>query len=136
MTSPFDAAMRVADISIAATFGELILVTPRLPFARHAPVMDIDREETAVRGVFTLVGGVERLTAQIGKQFQGMLFLADAEALVWFPEVSMEQLGFDFHKDDEISLIEREGKPRYSVVQDYPSSQRDVVLHLALLTGP
>lgn len=133
MASPsFDDLVQEADETIASTFGEAVLIMPRVVMPKHAPAVDVDRLPGTVTGVFTLNGKEGPIVATRRGELAGLVDLnsiALADATVWLPATSIEALGYTPRKDDAVTLPDRDGTT-YVVVRADPSQVRDLVLHI------
>lgn len=131
MASPFDAAMRAADAVVTSTFGEPVLVTPRVTVPKRGPVSDPDRMDGTVTGVFTLTSSETPIEgSRRGSELTGFGAVAVAEGQVWLSAESLAALGFRPRKDDAVSLPDREPARTYVVVRVDPTDIGDVVLHI------
>jgi hypothetical protein len=133
MASPFDAAMRAADAVVMATFGELVLVTPRVTVPKRGPAPDPDRAAGTAPGVFTLTSGESPIEgSRRGSELTGFGAIVVAEGQLWFSAASLTALGFRPRKDDAVSFPDRDPTRSYVIVRVDPSDVGDVVLQINL----
>lgn len=131
MASPFDAGMRAADAVVTATFGEPVLVTPRVTLPKRGPAPDPDRAAGTVKGVFTLTSGEAPIEgSRRGSELTGFGSVAVAEGQLWLSAASLVALGFRPRKDDAVSFPDRDPTKTYVVVRGDPTDIGDVVLHI------
>lgn len=131
MGSPFDAAMAAADAVIGATFGEPVLITPRLkvPSKAHAP--DPARVARSVRATFTQAPVDGRTQGErTGTLFAGMGRVAGAETMLWLDARELARLGYAPRAPDLITLTGRAGAPTYAVAKPMPDDAGGLFLTL------
>lgn len=133
MASPFDAAMRAADAVVMATFGELVLVTPRVTIPKRGPAPDPDRMAGTVNGVFTFTSSDTPIEgSRRGSELTGFGVVAVSQGQLWFSAASLAALGFRPRKDDAVSFPDRDPTRSYVIVRVDPSDVGDVVLQINL----
>ncbi|WP_298959052.1 hypothetical protein [uncultured Methylobacterium sp.] len=131
MASPFAAAMRAADATLNAAFGERVRIEPRLALGPGrgelgAPRPDPDRPVREVRATFTLRAAADTLQGvRRGTELNGMTRMAVAEAHLWLPAAVLARLGYPLQADDRVVLVERAGQPAYAIVKPEPSDLAD-----------
>lgn len=131
MASPFDAAMRAADAVVTSTFGEPVLVTPRVTVPKRGPASDPDRAARTVKGVFTLTSGETPIEgSRRGSELTGFGSVAVTEGQLWLSAASLAVLGFRPRKDDTVSFTDRDPTRTYVILRVDPTDVGDVVLHL------
>ncbi|MFN3890165.1 MAG: hypothetical protein ACK4MV_07185 [Beijerinckiaceae bacterium] len=136
MASPFDAAMRAADAVVMATFGEPVLVTPRVAVPKRGPVFDPNRAAGTVAGVFTLTSGETPIEgSRRGSELMGFGAVAVAEGQLWLSAASLAALGFRPRKDDAVSFPDRDPTRTYVIIRVDPTDIGDLVLHINLEHG-
>lgn len=132
MASSWNEADEAAQDAVAAQFGELVYIEPRIARDYTASRPDSSRPAVTVTGVVSSAIADTDIRGSVqGGQQTGGTRIAAAPVELWLPAATWRQLGYEVHHADAVVLIERPGEPRYSVTRIHESDQGDHTLYLA-----
>src|SRR3712207_262995 len=124
MPSPFDAAMAVADATIAATFGGSVRIVPAV-VSDFGVAADPSRAPVVIEAVFTSVPVQERLEGKRrGGGYEGFTTLGGAGIYLWVRAAVAATLPYEPQKGDRVerggATYSVSGPPQRTDLGDFP----------------
>jgi hypothetical protein len=127
MASPFDAFDALLSETMAAQFGEVALLRPRVASQYAEPSADQDRHEQAVTGIFSAGPAEEQIRGSTRSgDFAGVTRLATLAAEFWISADTVAKLTARPMKGDTLTLTDRPGCPVYTIARVEPTDRGDL----------
>lgn len=126
MGSPFDELMAGVDATVTATFGELVVLTPRV-MGNYGVAVDPDRPEKSPTAIVSIspVAGDLLGTNTRGGMSRGRT-TGEAKSSVWIGKAEAAALGYDILAGDQIELRTRRHRPCFRVEDVFVTDMGDV----------